>query len=123
MCFYTIGDKVVAMSTARTLTHRPHDSETVVLRPAHQGDADALRRLAILDSAAPLTGDVLVAERDGVILVAHELNGDQWIADPFVRTADLAELLRARIGLLRRAGAHGRARQARRRLMHPLAAR
>ncbi|HEY5142518.1 MAG TPA: hypothetical protein VII98_03365 [Solirubrobacteraceae bacterium] len=110
------------MSTSQTPTLRRHDGETVVLRPAHQGDAEALRRLAIIDSAEPLDGDVLVAERDGVILAAHEMHGPRVIADPFAPTADLVDLLQARIALLRRAGVRRRARFARRRT-HPLAAR
>jgi len=110
------------MSTARTPTPRLHDGDTVVLRPAHQGDAAALRRLAIIDSSEPLDGDVLVAERDGVILAAHQLHGPRSIADPFRPTADLVDLLHARIALLRRAGLSSRAGFARR-LTRPLAVR
>ncbi len=65
---------------------------------------------------------MLVAERDGVILAAHELHGSRAIADPFRPTADLVDLLQARIALLRRAGTRSRDRLARR-LAHPLAAR
>ncbi|HVP01289.1 MAG TPA: hypothetical protein VMT10_01860 [Solirubrobacteraceae bacterium] len=109
------------MSTSRTAPRHRHD-EAVVLRPARSVDHRALRRLAILDSAEPLAGEILVAERDGEILAAHELHGTRSIADPFVPTADLVDLLRARIALLHRAGAGRRARLGRR-LGHPLGVR
>src|SRR4051794_35060346 len=71
-------------------------TDPVTIRRAYPDDRAALRRLAILDSADPLTGDVLVAEVDGELRAAVALSGGVAIADPFHRTADLVELLRIR---------------------------
>ena len=75
---------------------------TVVIRAARGSDGRVLEDLARLDSQRPLTGDVLVAEQDGVVVAA--LAGDRTIADPFRPTADLVALLRLRAGRTSRAG-------------------
>jgi hypothetical protein len=67
-----------------------------LLRPAAERDADALDRLAAVDSALPLTGDVLVAEERGVIVAAISLADGRTIADPFRRTAPVQDALRTR---------------------------
>jgi hypothetical protein len=69
---------------------------TVLIRAARGSDGAALENLAGLDSQRPLTGDVLVAEQDGVVVAA--IAGDRAIADPFRRTDDLVALLRLRAG-------------------------
>jgi hypothetical protein len=69
---------------------------TVVIRAARGSDGRVLEDLARLDSQRPLTGDVLVAEQDGVVVAA--LAGDRTIADPFRLTADLVALLHLRAG-------------------------
>ena len=66
----------------------------ILVRPARTIDADALRRLAALDSARPLTGDVIVAASGGEIAAAMSLTTGAVIANPFERTAHLVELLR-----------------------------
>jgi hypothetical protein len=66
----------------------------VLVRPAHAVDADALRVLASLDSARPLTGDVLIAVAGGDVAAAISLDTGAVIADPFQPTAHLVELLR-----------------------------
>ena len=100
------------MTTAQTTqpTETTAD-DAVVLRPAHIRDGLALKRLAALDSSAPLFGPVMVAERDGEITAALELQSGRSIADPFKPTAGLVDLLEARAALLRRA-ALGRRRGA-----------
>jgi hypothetical protein len=70
----------------------PNTDPTVVIRAARGPDGDALEDLARLDSQRPLSGDVLLAEQDGVIVAA--LAGDRVVADPFRATADLVGLLR-----------------------------
>jgi len=80
--------------------------QTVVIRQAGGDDLEALRRLAALDSARALLGSVLVAEVDGKIQAALSVEEQREIADPFVPTAGLVELLHARAALLR--GAHAR---------------
>jgi hypothetical protein len=94
-----------------------HDamSGALTLRLAQPEDALALLYLAELDSAAALTGSVLLAERDGRVLAARSLDSGATIADPFAPTADVVDLLAVRARTL-----HG-ARIPRRRL-RPLAA-
>ena len=71
-----------------------------VLRLATEHDAVALRRLAQLDNARPLTGRVLIGELDGVPAAALSLKTSRAIADPFRRTGDLRVHLRARASAL-----------------------
>jgi len=66
------------------------------LRYAHRGDREALVRLAQLDSQLEPTGALLVAESGTGIVAALPLKGGPPIANPFVRTAELVELLRLR---------------------------
>jgi hypothetical protein len=66
----------------------------VLVRPAQAVDADALVRLARLDSARPLTGDVLIAVSGGDIAAAMSLDTGAVVANPFEPTAHLVELLR-----------------------------
>ena len=58
-------------------------ADTYVMRLATEQDADDLRRLAALDSARPLTGEVLIGEIDGVPAAARSLETGRTIADPF----------------------------------------
>jgi hypothetical protein len=90
------GDAILdVMSTMST--------DTVVIRRAVAADLDELRRLAALDSARALLGDVLVAEADGVIHAAYSVAERRAIADPFGPTADLVKLLETRAAPLRQA--------------------
>jgi hypothetical protein len=77
--------------------------ETVVIRPAVADDMDALRRLAALDSARALIGEVLVAESDGIVRAAWSVDEHRAIADPFAPTAGLVTLLQTRAAPLREA--------------------
>ena len=72
----------------------------IILRPARDQDAVALLELAMLDDADQLAGDVLVAEVDGRLWAAIELAGGRVVADPFRRTLQVVELLRARARML-----------------------
>jgi hypothetical protein len=56
-------------------------------------DAD-LVRLAALDGARPLARPALVAEENGAIVAALCLSTGRAVADPFVPTLQLVELLR-----------------------------
>lgn len=80
-----------------------------VVRYAHAEDREAIVRLAQLDSAPEPAGPLLVAESAGRIVAALPLGGGDPIANPFVRTAELVELLRFRGGQLE-VGSHGRRR-------------
>jgi hypothetical protein len=66
----------------------------VLVRPAREVDAADLADLAVLDSAAPLTGDVLLAVSGGTVAAAMSLDTGAVLADPFVPTTHLVELLR-----------------------------
>jgi hypothetical protein len=67
----------------------------LVLRPATAVDTAGLERLAALDSAAPLTGDVLLAYAGGEVRAAVSVDSGRAIADPFWRSAELVRLLQA----------------------------
>ena len=69
---------------------------TLVIRSATALDAASLAGLTALDSAAPLTGRVLLAEVDGDVHAAVEVASGRVVADPFRPTADLADVLRLR---------------------------
>lgn len=66
----------------------------VVLRTARADDQAALFRLAALDSARPLAGPAFVAEENGAIVAALCLSSGRAVADPFVPSLHLVELLR-----------------------------
>ena len=67
-----------------------------IVRPATERDAVALARLAELDSAPPLVGDVLLAEERGVTVAATSLADGRMIADPFRLTGPARAALHAR---------------------------
>jgi hypothetical protein len=67
-----------------------------VVRPATERDAVVLTRLAELDSAPPLIGDVLLAEEKGVTVAATSLADGRVIADPFRLTGPARAALRDR---------------------------
>ena len=74
---------------------------TVVIRRAGDDDRGALARLAALDSAKPLRGEVLVAVVDLEPWAAVSLDDGRVIADPFRASGVAAELLRVRARHLR----------------------
>jgi hypothetical protein len=77
----------------------PTDS-TVVLRLAHTDESALVRRLAALDDAPPLDGQVLLALVDGEPAAAVSLGDGRVVADPFVPTADTVTLLTLRASQL-----------------------
>ena len=93
MCFYHDGGIIYVMSSMSP-------ASTIVIRRAVTGDIAGLARLATLDSARPLTGEILVAEHDGQPRAALSLLDGRAIADPFLPTAGDVALLRTRAGLL-----------------------
>jgi hypothetical protein len=79
-----------------TATATPTNLDAVLIRPAAESDAATLERLAQLDSASALRGDVLLAEVGGRVLAAMRVDDHAHVADPFARTSDLVDLLAAR---------------------------
>jgi hypothetical protein len=85
--------------------------DDVTIRRALADDAAALRALATLSETRPLRGDVLVAEVDGELWAALDLDDGRLIADPFRPTAGARRLLvLRRESLAAAAGAVGRLR-------------
>ena len=66
----------------------------ITIRQATSADAFALRRLAALDDARALRGEVLLAEQAGEIRAALSLDDDRAVANPFAPTAKLVDMLR-----------------------------
>jgi hypothetical protein len=71
-------------------------ANTYTIRRATGDDAEALRRLAALDSQRPIAGPVLIGEIDGAPAAALSLATGRAIADPFRPTAYLLATLRTR---------------------------
>jgi len=54
-----------------------------LIRAAQPQDEPVLRRLAYLDSQAPLAGRILVGELAGVVLAAISIDERRIVGDPF----------------------------------------
>ena len=77
--------------------HTIHPSETLTIRMAVPADAEALRRLAQLDSVpTPGPAPMLIAEVAGELLAAVPLYGGPPLTDPFHRTVELVALFTER---------------------------
>lgn len=87
-----------------TLSDRRSASNTLVVRRARPGDAEALSVLAELDGASPdarrlataaRSGEdpALVAETRGAIVAALDVSRDLLVADPFRHTSEAREVL------------------------------
>ncbi len=69
-------------------------TDTLTIRPSAAADAGPVRRLAALDSAPVPRGPLLLAEVDGRLLAAVRVPDGRAIADPFVPTLGVVEILR-----------------------------
>jgi hypothetical protein len=87
----------------------------LTIRTATTADEFAVRRLAVLDSSSPPTGEVLLAEMGDELWAALSIETGDAIADPFRPSADLVDLLRLRAG-----GTAGEARGRRSARLHVL---
>jgi hypothetical protein len=83
----------------------PDVYDSVTVRLAGRNDRRALERLAQRDGARVPSGMLLVAEVAGSPLAARSLSDGKTIADPFVHSHHLVELLALRAAHLR--GDHG----------------
>ena len=90
------------------------NSSTIALRTATDRDAAILEKLAALDSAPPLHAPAVVALVDGRPVAAASLSDARVVADPFVPTADVVELLQARVAATASSAAASRPRRSRR---------
>ena len=73
-------------------------TSSLVLRPATSADSTALERLAALDSARPLDGEVMLAHVDGSVRAAYSVDSGRSVADPFYPSLELVPLLRTAAG-------------------------
>src|SRR5262245_11766888 len=82
--------------------HHTRDDHALTIRRAALADAPALARLAVLDSAQDLRGDVIVADVAGELWAARSLTDGRVLRDPFRATSEAAALLALRAAYLRR---------------------
>jgi hypothetical protein len=75
-------------------------ANTYVIRPATDDDQPELQALAELDSQRPLDGPALVGEIQGRPAAAISLQDRRVIADPFLFTVQLRQVLRMRAAAL-----------------------
>jgi hypothetical protein len=78
----------------------------VLLHFARPDDSGLVTRLAELDDATPLEGEILIAFVAGEAVAALSLTEGRVVANPFVLTADAVALLRLREQHLRRERGH-----------------
>jgi|HubBroStandDraft_2_1064218.scaffolds.fasta_scaffold298504_2 hypothetical protein len=83
----------------------------IELRFARADEADAVRRLAELDSAPELTGQVVIAVLNGEPVAGLSLLDERVVADPFVSTTEAIALLRLRAAQLSGGTSRRNARQ------------
>jgi hypothetical protein len=68
-------------------------NDKVIIRRSTGNDAEALRRLAELDSCRVPEGDAIVAFVGSELRVAVPVDGGRVLADPFHHTAELIDVL------------------------------
>ena len=73
------------------------DTQSISLRVATDGDAGVIAKLSALDSKPALQAPAVVALVDGRPVAAASLSDASVVADPFVPTAEVVELLQARV--------------------------
>src|SRR3954447_6572333 len=94
---------MLAQLTRRKDTTMARAVAPLTIRPAAPADADALERLAQLDSSRAPRGDVLVAEVGDEMWAALSLDNSHAIADPLRPSAEAVLILAERSRQLRRA--------------------
>jgi hypothetical protein len=86
----------------RRPSFRAADDATVLIRHASRADAREIDRLSELDERALPRGERLVGVLDGRVVAALEVGTGTAIADPFVPTQGVVELLGLRAAQVRR---------------------
>ena len=87
---------------SRQASFRAVDEAPVLIRHASRADAREIERLAALDERELPRGERLVGELEGRIVAALEVRSGKTIADPFVPTQGIVELLGLRAAQVRR---------------------
>lgn len=90
------ADRRRLVSVQSSATARRHDAPTVELRLATIDDGQVVQRLADLDDAPGLDGQILLAFHDRRAVAALSLDDGRVVADPFVITRDAVAMLRLR---------------------------
>jgi hypothetical protein len=78
------------------------DEAAVLIRRAAADDEQAIARLAALEERPELGGERLVGELGGRIVAAVDVCSGRSVADPFVPTSAILELLGLRAAQVRR---------------------
>jgi hypothetical protein len=78
------------------------DGAPVLIRRAAAGDEPEIARLAALDERELPHGERLIAELEGRPVAAVEVRSGTTVADPFVPTSGVVELLGLRAAQVRR---------------------
>jgi hypothetical protein len=73
------------------------ETQTISLRVATDRDATILEKLSALDSKPLMHAPAVVALVDGRPVAAASLSDASVVADPFAPTAEVVELLQARV--------------------------
>jgi hypothetical protein len=81
---------------AAAAAHGDTKVDPITVRIATDRDEPELSRLAALDSSERLHGSTLIGELERRPVAALSLSGGKVIADPFVATAEVVDLLRIR---------------------------
>lgn len=81
----------------------PAEDEAVLIRHAAAADEPAIARLAALDERPQLPGgERLVGELGGRVVAALDVRSGRSVADPFVATSGVVELLGLRAAQVKR---------------------
>ena len=81
---------------------RAADDAAVLIRPASPRDETQIARLAALDERPQLPrGERLVGELEGRVVAALDVRSGRTVADPFVPTIKILELLGLRASQVR----------------------
>lgn len=95
--------RFAGVSERRAPRRRPGtDEAALVIRPASPEDEPAIARLSALDEHELPRGDRLIGELGGRIVAALDVRSGDAIADPFVPTSGVLELLGRRAAQVRR---------------------
>jgi hypothetical protein len=89
----------LASAESSTAPRSPR-APSVELRLATADDGQAVERLAALDDAPALDGQILLALHDRQAVAAVSLDDGRVVADPFVITRDAVAMLRLRAAQL-----------------------
>ena len=98
-----------------TETALEKEPRAILLHLARPDDSGLVGRLADLDDAAPLEGEILIAFVEGEAVAALSLEDGRVVANPFRATTDAVSLLRLRQQHL----SHERGRRSWRTILRP----